>query len=457
MAGRLNAIYDRLPRIGQTFALNCYGLKTLLRKRRWNCLLTGFQASEHWSKNQRYRYVDAQLRKVLGSAVTQVPRYASLAWILPHLADPKSDIFAILNEFPIIARDEVLADETAFITKSLPSRGLVRTRTSGTTGTPFTTWMDRTTFAVSDALAWRRTLWAGYRPGDWIARIVGDPVVPLGPAIPPRPFRISWTDRRLYLSGYHLSRDSAMDYFAVLEKRAPAFLMGYPSTLEILAAFALERDRRPKWRPKAVLYSSEPIYDHQRALIEQVFGVTLRGYYGSAERVISAAQCEHGAYHLSVIDGYLEGQDGFTPDSGQGLVTTLLNRVMPLIRFKLGDDLRCLRPDTCPCGRTLPMIAPVITKQEDWIETPSGKRLSPSIITWAFKDIKGLRRTQIVQTAKGRVEVHMDMAEDDFDSARNLVDQRLQQMFFNEVTVQAVLNQQIQITSAGKTRFVVVR
>jgi hypothetical protein len=77
-------------------------------------------------------------------------------------------------------------------------------------------------------------------------------------------------------------------------------------------------------------------------------------------------------------------------------------------------------------------------------------------VTWAFKDIKGLRRSQLVQTSKERVEVHMDMEENGFSAARATVAQRLDKMFFGEIAVHCVLDKAIQITSAGKTRFVVV-
>ena len=42
------------------------------------------------------------------------------------------------------------------------------------------------------------------------------------------------------------------------------------------------------------------------------------------------------------------------------------------------------------------MLSPVLTKAEDVVETPSGRLISPSILTWAFKDVPGLQRSQVV-------------------------------------------------------------
>ena len=231
--------------------------------------------------------------------------------------------------------------------------------------------------------------------------------------------------------------------------------MGYPSSLEILASLALEQNRPPAWRPRKILFSSEPMYEHQQETIAKVFRAPIRGLYGSAERIVSASQCEHASYHLALVDGYIEGQFGLTPEQQPALMTTLLNRVMPLIRFELGDVIQFSPNQICGCGRTLPIIDPVVTKKEDWLETPTGRRISPSALTWAFKDLRGIRRSQIVQTRANLVEVHLDTSENVFQEISPQLEQRLRDMLFGEMHIRCVRNTDIRISQAGKTRFVV--
>jgi phenylacetate-CoA ligase len=448
-------IYDRLPQTLQTILLNLYGIRNCYRMKLWLRLLSVYQRTELWSVDEQISYVADRLRETLIHAISTVPRYHSLHRMLPELIQKTSNVFSLLGQFPVVTREEVIREPLAFLSRSSRRLVLVSTITSGTTGTPFRTWMDRGTLTATDALWWRRTLWNGHRPRDWIARLVGDPIIPLSVPHPKRPWHISFPDRRLYLSTFHLNPATAKHYFDILEDKKPAFLMGYPSSLEILASLAIELNRTLLWSPKKVLFSSEPMYPHQEEIITKVFRAPIRGLYGSAERIVSASQCENATYHLALVDGYVEGQFGLTPESQPALVTTLLNKVMPLIRFELGDMIQFSPHQSCDCGRTLPMIEPVVTKNEDWLETPTGRRISPSALTWAFKDLGGIRRSQIVQTRLNSVEVHLDVTEDVYREVRSPLEERLHALLFGEMHILCLRNNDIHISKAGKTRFVV--
>lgn len=448
-------IYDSLPLIGQTMMLNIYGLKTHYRMRHWARILEGIAPIESWSLNRQRSYVAKRLRLLLVHAISTVPRYEPYAKLLPHLQNPSSDVFEILTEFPVITRQDIVSDLESFISKSPPPGHIVKTKTSGTTGTPFEAFMEARTFITGDALWWRSFVWSGYRKGDWIARLVGDPVVPLNESNPRRAWRLSRTDRRLYMSTFHLSPETARSDFDILEKVRPQFLRGYPSSLAILASYALEQNYRFSWQPRKVIFSSEPMHEHQRSVIQRAFRAPILGLYGCAERIVSAVQCEHFNYHLSLVDGYVEGELGVLPAIQPALTTSLLNKVMPFIRFQLGDVINVTPEFSCPCGRTLPVMNPVVTKQEDNIETPSGRRVSSSALTWAFKDLTGIRKSQIIQSSKGQIEVHLDTDDTHFSETVPRLVKRLDAMLFGEMRIECVLNTDIQMTKAGKTRFVV--
>lgn len=447
--------YERLPRAGQTLALNIFGLRNRRRAAIWRRYLAGIEWTERMPRDEQIAYTAERLREILLHAVKTVPHYSSHSALTERLSDPSEDVYGILTDFPVVTKADVLEAPRSFISSDPGPGKVVKAVTSGTTGTPFATWMGLEAFNRGDALWWRRNLWNGYREGEWVARIVGDPAVPIGEKWARRPWRVSWTDRRLYLSTFHLRADTAMSYVDVLERRRPEYIQGYPSSLEILSRFCIEAGRELRWRPKAVLFSSEPMFEHQREAISKVFRAPIIGLYGSAERIISAAECEAGTYHLSLVDGYVEGQFGVLEPGSPALVTTLMNRAMPLIRFRLGDVIE-LEPDTeCPCGRTLPVMAPVVTKHEDWVETPSGRRVSASGLTWAFKDLEGIRRSQIVQTGPGTVVVHVDGDEETVAEVTPPLVERLGRMFFGEIDVSVVRDTDIRMLESGKTRFVV--
>lgn len=450
-------VYDAFPRAAQTLAVNLYGLRTRQRMRRWRRYLSRVEFTERLPRPELERYVSERLLAMLAHAASTVPFYQRKPELASLVDDPGADAFEALKRFPVVTKTDVLAEPDAFRSTARNLGPLVRTVTSGTTGTPFAVWMTRATFDAGDALWWRRNVWSGYRDGEWIARLVGDRVVPLSDPSPEKPWRVSWTDRRVYMSTYHLGPETASRMLDMLERRRPEYLMGYPSSLEILAGFCEDEGRNLKWRPRAVWFSSEPMFEHQRNVIGRVFGERIVGLYGSAERVVSAAECEAGTYHLSLVDGYVEGQFGLMPAGAPARVTTLLNRAMPLIRFELGDAISPLPGHECICGRTLPAIDPVITKQEDHLETPSGRRIPGSVLTWAFKDMEGVRRAQIVQVSVGTVEVHVDADESVVERLGPELESRLTEMTFGELDVRCIRDTSIEITKSGKTRFVLNR
>ena len=448
-------LYEHLPAVLQNAALNLYGVGNRRRLREWERHLAVLKGSETWSREEQITQVASSLRQVLEHAVAHVPRYRDRALSVPGHGAPPEAVFESLERFPIITRAEILEDPVAFLSQRFRPSDLVRTITSGTTGTPFSTWMEPGVKTVTDALWWRRTAWAGYRNGDWIARLVGDPVIPLRDRTPDPVYRRSHTDRRLYLSTYHLSDETAGAMFSALVRFQPEFVMGYPSALDVLSRMGMGRVDPGGWRPKAILFSSEPMFDHQRAAIEACFGAPIRGLYGCAERVLSAAECEEGSYHLSLVDGFLEGELGILTPAQPARITGLLNQAMPLIRYELGDDLTPSPESPCPCGRTLPQIDRVMTKHEDVVVTPSGRRISPSILTWAFKDLPGLERSQIVQVGAAELEVRVKVAEGAFPAVAAVLQPRIVELVFGEMTVRVIETGDLSVSVSGKSRFVV--
>jgi phenylacetate-CoA ligase len=197
------------------------------------------------------------------------------------------------------------------------------------------------------------------------------------------------------------------------------------------------------------------MHPHQREVLERAFDVPIRGYYGCAERAISATECEAGRYHLNVIDGYLHGQFEPAALDGRTLVTSLLNTTMPLVRYEIGDALKVDSQAICACGRRLPLIADVVTKEEDVLVTPSGRRISPSILTWAFKDLPGLEASQIMQTSADEIVASVVVATAEFPAVRDALDERLRRLTFNEFKIEVMRCERLPITAVGKSRFVV--
>jgi phenylacetate-CoA ligase len=450
---RFRKIYDSSGRTLRVLYINVYGLRNSARYRRWERLLDGIEYTERLDREAQIRLVRERLADIIGFAIRNVPYYGKFSSLGKELN--ASNVFEMLERLPVVGKEEINSDPGAFMAAG--RRDYSTSRTSGTTGTPLYVHMDRYTFLLGDALWWRRTRWAGFERGDWVARLVGDPIIPLKEKEPEKPWIVSMLDRRIYLSTFHLSRNTARSMGEILNRKRPAFIIGYPSSLEILCNYLNESGFEIGWRPKKILFSSEPMYTHQEKIVKRVFKTEIRGLYGSGEKVISAAQCEEGTYHLSLVDGYLEGQFGIMENRQPGAVTTLTNRVMPLIRYEIGDVIKAEPSMSCRCGRTLPAIDPVITKQEDWVITPSGRKISPSAITWAFihQDISGIHKAQVVQEDERSVRVYLNTDEMNFQRYKDMLKESMNKVFFGEMDVEIIKSDHIDVKQSGKSRFIV--
>lgn len=449
----LSRIYEHSPRFLRNLYVNAFGLRNIPRFRKWDKLLDGIEYTERLERKDQVDYVEKKLEDMIRHAVSSVPFYRKYASLARELE--AGSVFDILKEFPLIDKETIIGDPSAFYADG--HGDYVVSKTSGTTGTPVSVRMDKYTFLLTDALWWRRTRWNGYENGDWIARLVGDPIIPLRISEPKKPWMISNFDKRIYLSTFHLSAETAASIGELLNRKKPAYVMGYPSSLEILCNYLDESGYKAAWKPKNILFSSEPMYDHQDRVIRKVFGTGIRGLYGSGERIVSAAQCPHGTYHLSLVDGYVEGQFGIMENIRPAAVTTLTNRIMPLIRYRLGDVIEIEQDTSCPCGRTLPVMSPVITKDEDWIITPSGRKISPSAVVWAFvhQEIDGITNGQVVQHDAEKVTIYLNASEENYLKYKDILHQSMDKVFFNEMKVEVVRTESVDLMESGKSRFIV--
>jgi phenylacetate-CoA ligase len=387
------------------------------------------------------------LHASLRSAIARLPGYAHIARDFPVAAAPE----VLRRHFPVIDKATLLARRTALY----PYRGdkmpwLASGRSSGTTGTPLTVFRSLQSLLMEQAFIKRHWRWFGYEDGMTRATLRGDLVTGGSPAW-------FWNryNQQLLLSPRHLTDDHADAIIDRLDALAPAMLQTYPSTAFTLAGLLARRGRR--LHIPLIFTASEPLYQHQRELIAERLGGKPVDMYGMAERVVLATECEHGQLHVNADYSYVEivGDDG-RPTDGEGYLvgTTFHNHAMPLVRYRMSDRSRWKRGQ-CACGRAFPMIEPVTGKFEDAITGSHGAAVSASVLTFAFKGLQHIRKSQVAQTGPGRWEVRV-VPTAGFGPAdqQRLVD-NIHQLVDPDVVVRIILRDDLPNSAAGKFRWIV--
>lgn len=453
--------YDRCPVPIQDLILTAYSVH--LDRQRYGGRFAEFRAlmdaSQWWGEQRMGEWQDGRLRAVVRHAYQHVPYYRQLFDKHGISADQfrgRED----LHKIPVLTRDVLKRRLAEFRSLAPEHRRLAEGHTSGTTGSPLTLFYDADMMAMNYAALDRQYRWAGARlerGGDRIAVIRGNIIVPLDQTKPPF-WRRNHLHNHLLLSNFHLSPANLPAYRDALLEFRPTVLDGYPSSVYVLARLLLGRGETMPLR--AVLTSSETLFDFQREAIEQAFECRVFDYYGAAERVVFSVECErHEGHHLCQEYGVaelLDDEGAAVPPGAEGTLvgTTLHNLGFPLIRYRTSDRT-ALKSTGCGCGRGLPLVEDVTTKAEDLLRLKDGRLISPSVLTHPFKPVDSIEASQLVQTDLDRLIVRLVPRPEFCAADSEHIIRELQARLGEDMRVEIEFVDTLPRTASGKFKWVV--
>lgn len=191
---------------------------------------------------------------------------------------------------------------------------------------------------------------------------------------------------------------------AALNEFQPNQMLAYPS---ILYRLALEQiDGRLDIRPEVMLGGAEPLFPHMRRTIEAAFQAPVIDFYGTSETWMLACSMPgreemHLGEDLLVAEPVDADGEPVAPGrrSARMLVTNVINKVFPLIRYEVADEVLFLdEPNPGPwTGRR---IAPVSGRHDDVFEYPGGVYVHPYVFWTPLWDSR-IAQYQVRQTADG--------------------------------------------------------
>ena len=393
MASRLETIYQWLPAGAQNAALSVYGLHLLRTRYSGNYprYLDEAIRRGHLSAESLSEYVDSCLQDVLRAAVSNVPYYRDR-----HREGgfPVESVRGVGNlcQLPMLEKNVVRDNPERLVSDRYRLRGLEVIHTTGTSGTPLKIFCNPNVRQRNYAFHDRFLATSGIDRRGLRATIGGRIILPASVDRGPY-WRQSYFQRNLLFSSYHLAPHTIEQYIGKLKESKPAHIDAYPSSVYAIADYARDSRISLMGITGAIVTSGETLFEEQRSLIEEQFGVRVFDQYGCAEMSVLVTSCTHGAYHASTDFGVLEilREDGTAAgpgEEGEIVCTGLINDVMPLIRYRIGD--RAVADDrTCSCGSPFPTVRSVLGRMDDVIVTPEGNRvgrLSPVLKGFPVKE-----------------------------------------------------------------------
>ncbi len=336
--------------------------------------------------------------------------------------------------------------------------GAFRYNTGGSSGSPLIFHFGRWRQASDAAGRMRARRWWGVEPGDPEVYLWGAPV------------ELSKTDvvktirdrliNQLVLNAFAMSPARMDGYLDAILAFGPRCLYGYASSVALLAAHARERGRRLRLPSlKVVCTTGEPLYEHQRTLIGEVFGVPVANEFGSRDIGFTAHESPEGQMLLMsesiVLEALDEAGRPVAPgELGEAVMTGLCSDAQPFIRYRTGDMVR-LSPERCRAGRGLHVIAEVVGRRTDFLVRADGTIMHALAGIYVLRATEGVAEFKLIQHGLHEVEV-LVVPDGRWQPAAGLaIESGLQQRLGTDVRVTVRTVDAIAPEASGKHRYVV--
>lgn len=408
----------------------------------------GRTAEEHAAEQLR------RLRSTLSYAGAHCPYYRELF----HKVGFEPEAVGSLSDFqrlPLLDRETVRSQGDRLIADPLPRR-TIRGQTGGTTGSPLKGVITEEAIQRQNATLWFHMSWAGIQWGDRWAHFGGHPVAAPDSLRPPF-WVLDRYEKELIFSSQHMTPTTLPEYARILADYRPPVICGFPSTIHLMALYLIE-NARSDIRPKGVFTWGETLLEYQRQAIEEAFGCRAYSSYGNGERTGHLLECERGNFHvvpetcvIEVLDSL--GDTTRPGEMGELVCTSLVERAMPLIRYRIGDTAIGAE-GLCSCGRTTSIVSEISGRTGNYILGHDGRRFGPlaHLVTSTMR----IKEAQFVQNEPGSVCIRVVPYADYGTPEQACLMEAARQKFGNQVdvTIQAV--DAIPRLANGKFPFVVL-
>lgn len=302
------------------------------------------------------------------------------------------------EQLPILEKEDLRNYAAEIINPSIPEWRRRESTTGGSTGVPIKVFHDRK--LPLDVVGWYVLRMFG---GD-----ISDNAAFLARYNPHRSFlpinQLMWFPTRRCFLDVSLVRPADWEkYYQKCLKISPRYLQGYVGSIEEFAAFLDKRSLKlPSLR--LVWTTAAPLSDSSRVFMERVFNCPVYSQYGCCEIFHLASECVNKEMHyfdtirhFDVVDS--KGKSLPSNESGELLVTDLLNEVFPLIRYRNGDRGRIL-DKKCSCGSCFPLLGKIQGRITDVIRFPDGSWVPGEFLTTIFDHApEAVRQFQIIQNS----------------------------------------------------------
>ena len=414
--------------------------------------------ADRMTVNDRYALQQKRLKELISYVKANSPYFSMLYRDLdentPLSALPITNKAEMMEHFDSWLTDKNITKEkvdyfmtdSSNIGKKLDGKYLVYT-TSGSTGNPCIVLYDVSTINVSSAVgvlrsfARKQDMKAFMKHGGKTMALFADNGFYLGCG------SVKYNLRKMPWKKYKMKTFDVCkpipEIVKTLNDFQPSMVGCYPTAMELLAS---EQEKgNLHIHPAIIMAGGEKLTDDIREHLAHVFNCYVQTNYSCTEGGTIACECTEKHFHMNDDWIILEAVDennqpvSFGVQSSKVLLTSLSNKICPIIRFELTDRI-VLHDSPCTCGSSRPWLT-LEGRTDDILTFHSNIQIAPLSLYAIIKEISDIKRFQLIQHGQDRLELRLTAENkvEAFARAKQALDLYLQQ---NGVATQIYLTDQ---------------
>ena len=296
---------------------------------------------------------------------------------------------SIWEKIPIMKKSDLQCSLEKRLSKDFSLRNIYINKTSGSSGTPFIFAKDKFCHALTWALIIDRFGSLGIDFNSSLqARFYGIPL----------DFKGYYKERikdlfscRYRFPIFDLSEKKLEKILEVFRRKKFYYINGYTSSIVLFAKYVKKKNivlNQICPTLKYCIVTSEMLFDDDKKLMVNVFGVPVINEYGASELDLIAFTDSEDTFVINsetlfveIIDG--NNQPVSTGNSGRIVITSLYNKAQPMIRYDIGD-IGILANSSNP---KKPILEKLIGRTNDIAKLPSGKTVPGLTFYYVTKSV----------------------------------------------------------------------
>ncbi len=280
--------------------------------------------------------------------------------------------------------------------------------TSGSTGSPMIIFADREQLEWRFAATLRALTWTGWKIGKKQLRLWHQKIGMTRSQVYKEKLD-AFLLRRKFVPAFEFNEEKVEELFQLIEKYKPFIIDGYAESFDYLT----KHERLIQHKTGAVMSSAQTLTSQVRLKLENQLTQKVYDKYGSREFSGIAYECGKGPWFHVVSECYIieildsELNQVHPGQTGEIVVTDLKNKVMPMIRYRIGDIATAVdETKPCECGRESQRIGAIAGRTAALILTPLGRTLPGTFFAHFFKDYEEIvNQFQIIQESSHEIKV----------------------------------------------------